>query len=84
MKNILYSTDLTDVDAIDQSKKPLLTNRISNYSSEVNGFVWQTLPIKLFGHIVLNHFKDKCRCILRYLSASNLNLISCHSCVLNV
>ena len=32
-------SDLTDVDAIDQSEKTLLTNGISNYSNEVNGFV---------------------------------------------
>ena len=32
--------DLTDVDTRDQSKKPLLTNGISNFSTEVNGFVW--------------------------------------------
>ena len=33
-------SDLTDFDAKNQSKKPLLTNEISNYSTEVNGFVW--------------------------------------------
>ena len=33
-------SDLTDVEAIDQSKKLLLTNGISNFSTGVNGFVW--------------------------------------------
>ena len=31
--------------------------------------------------LVFNNFKDKCRYILHYLSATNLNLLSCHSCI---
>ena len=37
---MLFSSDLTDVDAIDQFKKPLLTNGICNFITQVNDFVW--------------------------------------------